>query len=220
MKNGGNFVILADGKNSSLNEETLKILLSGRTLVALDGASEILRKFSIIPDIILGDMDTVLRETLEFFERFGVEILYRPDQNFSDLEKAIFYCREHEAKSIIITNATSGRFDHAIANIFFLKKYYLAGSNIRIFDNDSVIMYEENSEFTIYSKSGCKCGFFGAPRCKISSHGLKYELNDFDLILGIRESIANEFKRDEIWLKVEGQCLLTFDFEWKFLLTP
>jgi thiamine pyrophosphokinase len=220
MKNDGNFIVLADGKNGFLSKETLETLLPGRTLIALDGAGEILRELSIVPDAILGDMDTISRATLEFFRNLGVEILPRPDQNFSDLEKALFYCRKQGAKSIVVTNATAGRFDHSIANIFFLKKYYSPEIYTCIFDNGSIVTYVEDLEFTIRSMAGCKCGFFGAPHGEISSRGLKYELDNFSLILGTSESIANEFERDEIELTVGGQCLLTFEFHGKFPLTP
>jgi thiamine pyrophosphokinase len=113
------------------------------------------------------------------------------------LEKAIFYSREQCAKFITTINATSGRFDHTIAHTSLPKKYYLLGCDMKILDNAAVIMYEENSSSTIHSKVGCKCGLSGAPQCKISSHGLKYELDDFESILGHSESLANEFSQCE-----------------------
>ncbi|MDR1255730.1 MAG: thiamine diphosphokinase [Puniceicoccales bacterium] len=219
MKNGKDFVILADGKNSVFDGDNLSALSSNKTLIALDGAGEILRKNSIVPDIILGDMDSISRETLEKFLALGVKILRRPDQNFSDLEKAIFHCKEQGAQSITITNATAGRFDHTIANIFFLKKYYSPHCDMRILDNGAAIIYSENEGLIIRSAVGCKCGFFGTPRCKIFSNGLKYELDNFELILGSSESIANEFTRGEVKLKIIGQCLLTFELNGKFPLT-
>ncbi|MDR0595504.1 MAG: thiamine diphosphokinase [Puniceicoccales bacterium] len=219
MKNSKNFVIFADGKNEIFNGKGFQALFPGQTVIALDGASEILRKASIIPDVILGDMDNVSSETLKFFAKLGTEILLRPDQNFSDLEKAIFYCKENGAQSITITNATSGRFDHTIANIFFLKKYHSLECDMKILDNGATIMYEEESELVIRAKVGCKCGFFGAPQCKISSHGLKYELDNFESLLGFSESLANEFSRSDVQLKISGQCLLTFELGDKFPLT-
>ncbi|MDR0715600.1 MAG: thiamine diphosphokinase [Puniceicoccales bacterium] len=219
MKNSKNFVIFADGKNEFFNGEGFQALFSDQTVIALDGASEILRKASIIPDVILGDMDSVSRETLKFFAKLGTEILPGPDQNFSDLEKAIFYCKENGARSITITNATSGRFDHTIANIFFLKKYHSFECDMKILDNGAAIMYEEESELVIRAKVGCKCGFFGAPQGKISSYGLKYELDNFELLLGFNESLANEFSRNNVQLKINGQCLLTFELGDRFPLT-
>jgi thiamine pyrophosphokinase len=217
MKDGGNFLILADGKNNFCSDQQFETLLQGRMLVALDGASEILRKTSITPDIILGDMDTVSEETLEFFAKLGTKILRRPDQNFSDLEKAILHCRGENARSITIVNATSGRFDHTIANIFFLKKYHSPECDIRILDNGAAVVYRENSKVTIHSKIGCKCGFFGVPRCKISSRGLRYELDNFSLILGLSESIANEFVQNDVKLEINGQCLFTYELGPDFL---
>jgi thiamine pyrophosphokinase len=211
MKCRGNFVILADGKNNFCGGREFEALLAGKILIALDGAGEILRKISAIPDIILGDMDTVSEETLEFFVNLGVKIMREPDQNFSDLEKAILHCKGENARSIAIVNATSGRFDHTIANIFFLKKYHSPGCDMRILDNGAAVAYRENSALTIHSEIGCKCGFFGAPRCKISSRGLKYELGDFELVLGSSESIANEFVQCDVELKIDGQCFFTYE---------
>ncbi|MDR2720947.1 MAG: thiamine diphosphokinase [Puniceicoccales bacterium] len=217
MKDGGNFLILADGKNNFRSDRKFGALLRGKTLVALDGAGEILRKASIIPDVILGDMDTISEKTLEFFAKLGTRILRKPDQNFSDLEKAIFHCREENAQSIVIINATSGRFDHTIANIFFLKKYHSSKCDIKILDNGAAIVYREDSRMTIRSHVGCKCGFFGVPHCKISSQGLRYELNNFKLTLGLSESIANEFAQSNVNLTIDGQCLLTYELGSDFL---
>jgi uncharacterized membrane-anchored protein len=68
VKNSKNFLILADGKNDFFKDSDFKILFPDKILIALDGAGEILRKTSIVPDIILGDMDTVSQETLEFLQ--------------------------------------------------------------------------------------------------------------------------------------------------------
>ncbi len=212
MLDSKDFLILANGKNENFSKKFLKKLLSEKTVISLDGACEILYQFNLIPDCILGDLDSVTKETLEYCKSKGSKIVYAFDQNFSDLEKGIMYCRKNSAQSITIINASYGRFDHFIANLFFLKKYYKKSCPIKILSNSSCIMYVQNETITISSHIGAKCGFFGLPKCLVQfSKGLKYSLDGKNLILGEFESMANEFISESVACKIEGDCLLTYE---------
>ncbi len=210
--NAEHFFILADGCENSLSEERLHRLSSGRFFVALDGACKFLRDLGIVPDVILGDMDSVDRDTLDYFEKMGSKIVVTPDQDFSDLEKGIMFCRKHGGRSINIFNACYGRMDHFIGNVFFLKKYHAVGCPIRMFTEQSCMLFLRDEIVDLHVIVGAKCGFFGLPRCTLSVSNVEYELNQKSLILGESESVANEFTSENIRCEVRGDCLMTYEF--------
>ncbi len=211
MRNNEHFLILADGNENFLSKERLRTFLIEKIFVVLDGACRIARSLDLVPDIILGDMDSVDCDTLKHFQKLGSLIVPAMNQNFSDMEKGIIYCQHHLAKSITILNACYGRMDHGLANIFFLKKYYNKQCSIRIFTEDSCIFYLRDESIDLCIKNGTKCGFFGFPSCIISVDGVRYKLDHQVLELGEFESIANEFITENVHCSVIGDCLVTYE---------
>src|SRR5277367_6590431 len=83
-------------------------------VIALDGAAETLKKFKIIPKIIIGDLDSISPKTLKFFAQQQVAIIKDSDQNSTDLDKGIRHALSLGAEEIIISNALGGRIDHTL----------------------------------------------------------------------------------------------------------
>lgn len=186
-------------------------LSSGKTFIALDGACRLLYGLDIVPDIILGDMDSADSDILDHFEKRGSKIVTAPDQNFSDFEKGVMYCHEHDAQSIDVFNACHDRMDHFIGNVFFLKKYYNPHCPIQMFTESACILFLRDGSLNLRVKIGAKCGFFGLPDCIISVSGVKYQLKRQSLQLGIFESVANEFTAENVRCDVRGDCLVTYE---------
>lgn len=211
MLKNDRFFILADGNEYFLSKDSLLKLSAGKIFIALDGACRHLRDLGIVPDVVLGDMDSADDALLSFFAKKGSKIVHTPDQNFSDLEKGIFFCHERGARAITIFNPSSGRMDHFVGNIFFLKKYYNSRCPIRMFTDSSCILFLRDEKVKLDVKIGAKCGFFGLPNCKVSSDGVKFQLNAMPLTLGMSESIANEFISEHAQVEVDGDCLLIYE---------
>lgn len=211
MLGSRHFFILSDGCNGHISRERICELSANRCLIALDGACRFLRQLEIIPDIILGDMDSADPDILEYFKGRGSEIVVTPDQNFSDLEKGIMYCHAHGGQSITVFNACFGRMDHFIGNIFFLKKYHKPGCPIKMFTDSFCILLLSDESIVLNASLGAKCGLFGLPYCVVSVDGVKYPLNEKPLILGMVESVANEFISEKICCDVRGNCLVMYE---------
>src|SRR5258708_37350148 len=59
-------------------------------VVCADGGANRARSAGITPDIILGDLDSLLAATRRFYR--GTPLFRIPDQESTDLEKAILFC--------------------------------------------------------------------------------------------------------------------------------
>lgn len=98
--------------------------ITGEIVIAADGGAEELRRRNILPDIVLGDMDSISQNTLEYFEDKGVKIhIYPHEKDETDLELAINYALKHGANEIEILNWNGERIDMIIAMIGLMIKY-------------------------------------------------------------------------------------------------
>src|SRR5262245_59554980 len=110
-----NYLIIANGV--FLVKEIIKEAIVDKTILALDGAADKLKKLGIKPDIILGDFDSIenaydwgihatfkdmLDSNIPYLGANGITIVPSKNQALTDLIKAIHYCDKHGARSITI----------------------------------------------------------------------------------------------------------------------
>lgn len=122
-----NVLILAHGDPPS--EDLLTRLRQEADLfIATDGAANHLENE---PDVVLGDFDSLSVEAKTRFP--SANFVHAPDQDSSDLDKAIAYAVNQGATRITILGAAGGRVDHALTHVSLLVKY--ADSDIRLLDD-------------------------------------------------------------------------------------
>jgi thiamine pyrophosphokinase len=136
-------------------------------VVAADGASEKLRELGVVPDVIIGDMDSV--RVIEL-----AKAVYLPDQNSCDFQKAIDYMRAHHMLPTIILGINGGFLDHILNNIAV---FATAGDNI-IYDPPIVgYMLSDHVHKVFELRKDTKISLIPLPEACITSSGLRWELN-------------------------------------------
>ena len=86
-------------------------------IIACDGAMKNCAESSIAVDFLIGDMDSISDETLQYAESKNTEIIKILDQPNNDLSKTISFAQNLSPQSIII-GVDGGRSDHQFANYF------------------------------------------------------------------------------------------------------
>ena len=95
--------------------------LNGIPIIAADGAADYLHKANIIPKYIVGDMDSISPNTLNFFfER--TNFLHISDQETNDFEKAVNHAMCINLKNLLIVGINGGLYEHALNNWSVLAK--------------------------------------------------------------------------------------------------
>ncbi len=88
-------------------------------LVAVDGGAEFLARHNILPDCIMGDLDSVAVGIFPQVPRNHLSCQYQ-----SDLEKSLRYCLLHGMTVCILLGADGGKhLDHAAANMDLITLY-------------------------------------------------------------------------------------------------
>lgn len=112
-------VILANGEFPS-SDRTAGVLKQADRLICCDGAAERLLASGVVPDLIVGDMDSLPQEMQQ---RYAGIIRPDKDQETNDLTKAFKAALEPMPDTIHILGATGKREDHTMANVSLLADY-------------------------------------------------------------------------------------------------
>ncbi len=187
-------LIIANGEACSY--ALLAQLLEWSPIVmVLDGALQRVLELGIKIDIVLGDFDREHHPEQYLLHQQPVEIIHTPDQNKTDLEKGIDLLLGRNHKAIHIVWATGRRADHTINNMSTLAAYK---------DKGVLVMYDDYSKVYCLPHSFDKWYVAGTPISLIpmgkvtgvSTEGLKYNMQNESLQLGLRTGSSNEAAAD------------------------
>jgi thiamine pyrophosphokinase len=164
-------------------------------VVVLDGAIQRVLDLGIKVDVLLGDFDRVENLTFVHEQQSDIQIINTPDQNKTDLEKAIEYLIEKGHGAVNIIWATGRRADHSITNMTNLVRYKNLIKAVMI-DSYSKIFPIKGS-FEKWYEKGTPISLIPIGTASgITTSGLLYNLNNEELVLGFRSGNSNEAAAD------------------------
>jgi thiamine pyrophosphokinase len=156
-------------------------------------------KYNIIPDIVIGDLDSISNKTSTKLEEW---IVSNKNIQKTDLEKAVDYAFEKGATEIQIIGWSGGRIDHTLAalGLAFNPKISLIDEQFAVEAvTDSKII--KGSESTLFS-------LIAMPEARVSVDGARWELQHEKLKMGGR-GIHNEIgSSGEVTIKCHSGNLL------------
>lgn len=201
-------LIIANG--ASCQPELLGQLLEWSPLVVvLDSAIERVMHLDIKIDVLLGDFDRDFDPEVYKTKQYPLEIVHTPDQNKTDLEKALDYLIERKIPSVNIVWATGKRADHTITNLTNIVRYRDL-IKIVILDDHSKIFLLPN-KFEKWYTAGTPISLIPIGVVKgIHSQNLVYPLANDTLTIGYRTGSSNAVATDGLVTieHTEGDLLL------------
>jgi thiamine pyrophosphokinase len=210
--------VVNDGQEPALiiaNGEACSAELSGQLLewnpliIVLDGAVKRVLEMGIKFDVLLGDFDRL--ENLEEIKasQHPLEVVHAPDQNYTDLEKAIQYLIEKKQHAANIIWATGKRADHTVNNMMSLLKYKDAIRLVMLDDYSRIFPLARHFRKKYAPGTPVSLIPFGLVK-GITTQGLKYNLENESLESSSRTGPCNEAIPGE-WVDVrfeDGHLLL------------
>jgi len=176
--------------DDSVSEVLAKIDISQYYIICADGGYISAQKAGIIPDLWVGDMDSLDSAG----ELLTEKILFPSDKNLTDSHIAVNEALKRGYKDIDLIGATGGRLDHEFAN-FCLLKYILksGGSGTIINENNHIIMTDKTIEIMPCGMKYISFFPFGGSVDNFSVKGVKYELDNHLLVDDDTYTTSNEF---------------------------
>lgn len=205
-------IILANGKPPGKNVIQYLKSKNYNILICADGGADSAKKLNIIPDYIIGDLDSISGYTLNYFK--GKSIVKKiTRQNDTDVEKCLKFAIGKKISEAVLAGVTGDRLDHTFCNLGIVLKFFDKIKLNIIAENSYLSAYTGNVELqTIPGETISLYGF--NQKTKIKSDGLKYLLNNIPLPFGVRESTSNVAVKNKVNLKViGGKIFVIRDFE-------
>ena len=201
-------VIIANGEfPTHLNP--ISCIKCASYIICLDGALQASLNNNITPDIIIGDGDSI-SDTLK--EQYAHSLLLYTDQDTNDLTKAVNYCIEKSKSKIKIVAATGKREDHTLGNIFLLLEYMNKVEIEMITDFGVFTPISSTTKFK--SMAGQQVSIFNIDNSPITSHNLKYPLNNM-ILDNLWNGTLNESLGEWFTIETKGKTLVYRTFEVK-----
>lgn len=186
------------------------LLTEDDTLIAVDGGLRHLESLGLIPNLIIGDLDSVNPEQLQTYRHQGLEIRKFPtDKDETDLELALYAARELDPVSIWVVAALGGRLDQTLANIFLLTDPNLAAYDVRLIDGQTEVFLIRSSG-VIHGEVGQRVSLLplNEPVVGIHTSGLKYPLEDETLYPEKTRGISNIMTSPTATITIHSGLLL------------
>lgn len=190
--------------------EGLKLVVKDKDIiVCADGGLNHLMKIGVIPDIVLGDLDSITEEGLKYVEDNKIPVSKYPvEKDATDTELAMEYLIEKGCKEITFAGVTGTRMDHTLGNIFLLDQMLSREIiGIIIDDNNMIEICDDYKKIEKYE------GYLSVVPIQqdgavVTLKGVHYPLTHHHIYFGSTFSISNEIVEDYAEIFVESGRVL------------
>ena len=162
---------------------TIKGLHNFDSCIAADGGYLNANKIGLAPDVIIGDFDSS-----QLPKTSNAEILALPmEKDFTDTEAALDLAIKRGSEHVVIIGGLGRRFDHTLANLGILAKYYKKLSHLAFMDGYNYVYMLSPGSYRLQKKIyGTEYKYLGVSSysdyCEnLSIKGCKYPLEDYTL---------------------------------------
>ena len=179
-------------------------------IICADGGASHLGKLGILPDILVGDFDSIGERDFDSLLDAGVEVIRFPaEKDATDTQLAVQLAMDRGCDAVILLGATGTRLDHTMANVFLLKMLLEAGikgiiadehNEIQMINKSISLIREKDVKISLVPVDGKVTG--------VTTEGLYYPLNDATLEFGTTRGISNEFAEDTASVVIKDGLLL------------
>lgn len=205
-----NILIFTGGKPSD-KKNWEHYLLDSCFIIAADSGLDIIEKYNIRPDLIVGDMDSLTNSDL--LDQYKEIVEHYPEEkDYSDTELALQKAKLMDHKKIILIGGGEGRLDHTLSIITTFESHHAPD----IWMTECEIIYNVWGSFKFHTDSGSTISVYGLGVDGAfidNSHGLKWSLKDMRLNreimslsnLSIKKEVEIIASKEENYLVIVNQ---------------
>lgn len=185
-------------------------------IIAVDAGMDFFYKSRIMPDVIVGDFDSVEHEALEFFQGQEQMDIHRlnPEKDDTDTEYALRFAIGRGATKITVLGGTGSRLDHVIGNVVLLGAGLEKNVSIELLDThnkikmvNSSLSIRKDERFGKYLSVIPITGKVDG----VTITGVKYPLDNYDMHGFNTLGISNEIVDDEAAITVRNGIVLVIE---------
>ena len=184
-------VIVANGEIRDYDFAKL-ILADCDYILACDGGLRHCYKLDVMPDYLVGDLDSAPSDVLDQYQDVPV-MRFSSEKDQTDLELALALAYDKGADSLMILGGLGGRFDHQLANAHILAQAIELGIKAELCDEYTIVRLIDNS-CRLHKKDGILVTLIPLTTTVkgIVTEGLQYPLKDESLSIGFARGVSNQ----------------------------
>lgn len=181
-------------------------------IICSDGGANHAYNMDILPDYIIGDLDSIDKNIIEYYKSNNIKFEKFPTKkDETDTELCIELSDKLKAKEIHLIGALGGRIDHTIANINLL--YYIRKRGIipKIISEKEEIYIAMNEELIIDGEIGDTISILPIKNDAkdVTLKNLEYPLENYDIKFSRPLGISNVMTNVNCNIKVnEGSLII------------
>ena len=172
MKIKKNISVVLNGQIPS-DKSLIQRISSSDYIIAVDGSANQLNKLNILPNVVIGDFDSI-----ESFNDSNVELIEANDQSKTDFRKTLDWCIKKNISHISIFGISGKSEDHFLGNYYTLDDFSNKIDWIAFTDFSIISPCVRKKEFNSYK--GQKVSLFSMKGdTLVSSKNLEYPLDSY-----------------------------------------
>jgi thiamine pyrophosphokinase len=203
-------VIIVSGGKPPSKELLTKEISPNTFLIAADSGANCLYDYSILPQLLLGDFDSINKDVLNYFKKNNCLIdIYPTEKDFTDTEIAVKKAISMKPSEIVLLGCTGSRVDHLLGNIGMLKMCLENSVSASIVDeNNDIRLADDSTSLKAVVGQIFSVQAYGDEVIGLTIEGAKYPLNNYNLKIGESITISNEFISTMVELKFKSGTLM------------
>jgi len=203
-------ILFINGELTGNKNFYLNYIKATDQVVCADGGANHAYNLGIIPDLILGDLDSISSETLEYYQQQQVEFAQYPvAKDKTDTQLILEKLLEVGYKEIIIFAGLGGRLDHTLANLYLLEfstkvetkiKFITPQASIELVYQEKILIDKIDKTLSLLPLSDEVTGVY--------LEGFKYGLEDANFKRGNTLGLSNIVTKSPAKIKLASGKLL------------
>jgi thiamine pyrophosphokinase len=177
----------------------------GALIIAADSGYLKAKPLGVIPDILVGDFDSLPEGAMPSHIS---EVVTAPcEKDETDTMLACEIAIERGCGNILSLGGFGGRCDHELSNIFWLENLKDRGIDAVTTDGNSSVSVIRDETVTIEKHQGY-FSVFSLDACTVTLEGCKYPLQHAVLKRNLPYAVSNEITEDYAKITIEGTAIL------------
>ena len=205
------YVIFLNGEYKYSQEFMDKLVSENAVCFCADGGANSAFKYGKMLEVIIGDLDSVEKNVLEYYKSKNVLIKKFPkDKDFTDFELILKEIRKikkdnNYLQQVFVVGGLGKRIDMTLSNLFIMEKY----KNLVFLQENEEIFYAEKS-FVLKNKKGYEFSIIPITEKveKLTLKGFKFETNKIDVKRESSRLVSNVIVGNEASVEFENGKLI------------
>lgn len=164
-------------------------------LIAADGGYAHCQVFGLVPNVVIGDFDSLEPAQVPVLEASGVRIIRYPvRKDYTDLELAVQFTINLSPEEILVFGALGKRWDQTLANLLLPAAFQSVDIPIRLMDGlQEIMLIRPGQTLKLKGQPGDTISLIplGGDAYGVATQGLEWPLKEETLHFGATRGVSN-----------------------------